>query len=74
MGKPALESEFNSAGCMITALKFINQRWKTNLTALNCVSLYPHVMKLLLTINHASNSFKTNFLQNKREHSAMISS
>jgi hypothetical protein len=34
MGKQALEDEFNSAGIKITALKWINQRWKTNLTAL----------------------------------------
>jgi len=35
MDKPALESEFNSAGCMITVLVWINQRWKANLTALD---------------------------------------
>jgi hypothetical protein len=34
MGKLALESEFNSAGCIITALVWVNQRWKANLTAL----------------------------------------
>jgi len=35
MGKTALESKFNSAGCMITALVWINQRWKANFTALD---------------------------------------
>ena len=49
INKPALEDEFNSAGCIITALesefisagcikkalKLINQHWKMNLSALD---------------------------------------
>jgi hypothetical protein len=35
MGKQALEDEFNTAEIKITALKLINQRWKTNLTAVD---------------------------------------
>jgi hypothetical protein len=37
INKPALEDEFISAGCIKTTLKLINQRWKTNLIAVDAL-------------------------------------
>jgi hypothetical protein len=37
INKPALEDEFNSGGCIITALLWVNKRWKTNLIALDAL-------------------------------------